>query len=79
MNPRVRSVKAINNYKLELTFTDGKVGIFDCSHLLEFGVFIELKDPIYFNRVRVVDGTVAWPNEQDLCPDNLYMDSSRVA
>jgi hypothetical protein len=79
MNPRVRSVKAINDHKLELRFSNGEMGIFDCSHLLGFGVFVELKDPLYFKRVRVIDGTVAWPNEQDLCPDTLYMESLKVA
>lgn len=45
----------------------------------DFGVFSELKDPKYFCQVRVLDGTVFWPNEQDICPDTLYMDSSKVA
>ena len=79
MQPRVKSVKPLKGYKLELTFTNGEVGVFDCSDLLDFGVFSELKDPKYFCQVRVVDGTVFWPNEQDICPDTLYMDSSKVA
>jgi len=29
--------------------------------------------------VAVVDGTVAWPHEQDICPDTLYLDSVRLA
>ncbi|OHB75140.1 MAG: hypothetical protein A2Z25_21690, partial [Planctomycetes bacterium RBG_16_55_9] len=52
-------------------------GIYDCSRLLDFGVFQELKDVAYFNKVMVCDGTVAWPNDQDICPDTIYIDSVR--
>ena len=78
MNPRVRSVQPIEGYKLRLEFTNGEVGVFDCSPLLDFGVFRELRDPAYFRQVRVFLGSVAWPNEQDLCPDTLYLESVRT-
>ncbi|MDO8444924.1 MAG: DUF2442 domain-containing protein [Deltaproteobacteria bacterium] len=77
MNPRVKSVRAIDNYKLELVFTNGERGIYDCSHLLDFGVFRELSDKYYFNLVKPLYGTVAWPHEQDICPDTLYLDSQK--
>jgi len=77
MNPRVTSVRPKPEYKLEVTFANGDVGEYDCSHLLEFGVFQELRDTSYFNRVRVEAGTVAWPNGQDICPDTLYECATR--
>ena len=75
MNPRVKTVAAKDDYTLELTFTNGQVGVFDCSHLLTFGVFKEFEDIRYFKRAWVQHGTVVWPNEQDICPDTLYEDS----
>lgn len=78
MNPRVRNVVAKDDYKLELTFSNGEVRIFDCAHLITFGVFREFKDVGYFRRARVEHGTVVWPNEQDICPDTLYLDSTKV-
>ncbi len=75
MNPRISKVSATDNYQLSLIFTNGERGIYDCSNLLEFGVFKELKDKFYFNQVSVIDGTVAWPHDQDICPDTLYLDS----
>ena len=78
MNPRVKAVKARDNYKLEITFTNGEVGIYDCSPLLSFGVFTELKDKIYFQQARAAYGTVVWPHEQDICPDTLYLDSIKI-
>jgi hypothetical protein len=77
--PRVRSVRPLTQHRLELEFTSGEVGIYDCRPLLDFGVFRELRDDTYFREVRVVSGTVAWPHEQDICPDTLYLDSERTA
>ena len=78
MNPRVKSVTPANGHKLKLVFTDGDTGVFDCSPLLDFGVFKELNDVNYFNQVRVQWGTVTWPHEQDICLDTLYQDSQRT-
>ena len=78
MNPRVKAVKARDNYKLEIIFSSGEVGIYDCNPLLNFGVFTELKDKIYFQQARAAYGTVVWPHEQDICPDTLYLDSIKI-
>ncbi|MFB3893422.1 MAG: DUF2442 domain-containing protein [Phycisphaerae bacterium] len=78
MLPRVKSVKPMPDYQLEIVFTNGDVGLYDCRPLLDFGVFRELRDETYFRQVRVVLGAVAWPHEQDICPDTLYLDSRRV-
>ena len=78
MNPRVKTVRAKKEHTLEIEFTNGEMGIYDCSPLLEFGVFKELKDIKYFRQVIAADGTVTWPHEQDICPDTLYMDSMKI-
>jgi hypothetical protein len=78
MNPRVRAVSPQPNQRLRLTFTNGEVRIYDCSGLLDFGVFAELRDEGYFRRASVSYGTVSWPHEQDICPDTLYEDSQPV-
>ena len=78
MNPRVKDAQPTDDYKLELVFTNGECGVYDCSVLLDFGVFKELKDMHYFKLAKVVDGTVAWPHGQDICPDTLYLNSTKV-
>jgi hypothetical protein len=78
MNPRIKSVNPESNYKLILNFTNGESGVYDCSHLLDFGVFKELRDINYFQQVSVNAGTVSWPHEQDICPDTLYLDSIKL-
>jgi DUF971 family protein len=77
MNPRISKVAPMDNYKLQLIFTNGERGIYDCCKLLNFGVFKELGDKNYFNQVKVSDGTVVWPHEQDICPDTLYLDAEK--
>jgi hypothetical protein len=77
MNPRVKKVSATDDYRLNLWFTNGEKGIYDCSSLLNFGIFRELKNKHYFSQAKVIDGTVAWPHEQDICPDTLYLDSKK--
>ncbi|MDQ6955512.1 MAG: DUF2442 domain-containing protein [Mariprofundaceae bacterium] len=77
MNPRIIKVTPTENFILKLTFNNGEKGLYDCSELLNFGVFKELQDKNYFNLAKVLDGTVAWPHEQDICPDTLYLDSKK--
>jgi DUF971 family protein len=43
MNPRVKNVVPIEDYNLKIQFNNGEEGIYDCIHLLDFGVFKELK------------------------------------
>ena len=75
MNPRVKSVSATDDYQLEIVFDHGEHRVYDCTPLLDFGVFKELKDKNYFRQANACDGTVVWPHEQDICPDTLYLDS----
>lgn len=78
MNPRVTDVVPRTDFRLELTFSNGEVRVFDCAPLLDLGVFRALRDERQFRRVRVFNGTVVWPDEQDICPDTLYEDSVPV-
>ena len=78
MNPRVTEVATLDDYKLRLVFSNGERGNYDCANILDFGVFKELSNKDYFNQAKVVDGTVVWPHEQDICPDTLlYLDSEK--
>jgi hypothetical protein len=69
----VTAVEPLENYKLRITLTDGRKGIFDMTPFLDKGVFKELKDTHYFRRVYVDYGTVVWPHEQDIAPETIEM------
>jgi len=73
---KVVSVRANDDHTLDLKFDDGSVRKFDVKPYLEHGIFRELKDRSYFKRVRVAFGTVQWPNEQDISPETLYIEST---
>ena len=75
MNPRISTVTAIEGYRLRMLFDNDERRVYDCSRLLNCGVFKELQDSRYFERAKAVDGTVVWPHGQDICPDTLYLDS----
>ena len=75
---KVVEVRANEDFTLDLKFNDGSVRRFDVKPYLEKGIFRELKDKSYFKRVKVVFGTAQWPNEQDISPDTLYLESKVI-
>lgn len=79
MNPRAKKVRSLGEYKIEVEFTNGEVRVFDVSPLLNLPVYEPLKNRSYFERVFVEHGIVQWPNEIDISPDMLYLDSKEVA
>lgn len=67
----VKAVKPLPDYRLYVEIEDGRRGIFDLKPFLEHGVFRELKDVAYFNRVAIFHGALSWPHEQDIAPETL--------
>lgn len=75
MNPRVKTVQPLDNYILEIVFTNSEKKWFDVKPYVNKGVFVELQNEAYFKLAKVEGLTVVWPNEQDFCPDTLYLES----
>lgn len=70
---KVIAAKALPGYQLYVEFDSGEVRYFDVTPYLSKGVFRALMQEDYFNRVTVKFDGVAWPDEQDLSPDTLYL------
>ncbi len=71
---RIRSVRALAGFSVELGFTDGTSRVVDLSPYLHGPVFEPLRrDPLLFRAVRVDEslGTIVWPNGADIDPDVL--------
>jgi hypothetical protein len=72
---QVVDVQPLDNYLLLLTFSNGKIKIFDFKPNLDKPVFIPLKDKAFFAVARVKGGTVIWTEYLDIAPETLYWDS----
>ena len=71
----VIKVKCLDDFRLELTFDDGKSGVLDCRPIIaKGGVFSRLRDPEVFRRAKVNEelGIVAWDDEVDIAPETAY-------
>ena len=64
-------VRALNNYCIEVSVQDERIGRFDMTPYLDNGLFKRLREPGYFARVAVRLGAVCWPDGQDIAPDTL--------
>ena len=79
MNPRVKEVKVLEDYKLLLTFKNGEKRVYDAKKLLEYDFYKNLRDLKYFKEVKVVDGiTIEWKSGEDVNPDDLYENSTLI-
>jgi hypothetical protein len=78
MYPRIKDVKAQDDYKILLTFTNDELKVFDMKPYTNKGFFKQLQNKNYFNTVKHFMDSIQWKNGQDLCPDTLYLDSQTV-
>jgi hypothetical protein len=70
---RIKSVKPVAGYKLNLEFEDGVQGTVDLSPDLYGPMFEPLRDLQLFEQVTIDEyGVVCWPNGADLAPEVLY-------
>jgi hypothetical protein len=71
---KIINVKALDNYKVELEYDNGRQGIADLSHLAGKGVFSLWNDYDAFRNVKIgSSGELVWSDQVDLCPDSLYL------
>jgi hypothetical protein len=71
---KIKQVKTLSQYRLELVFDDGLQATVDLSHLVGKGVFAAWHDTGAFERVRVTaSGDLEWDDQIDLCADALYL------
>lgn len=74
MIPRLCGAEYIRDYKILVTFEDGKSGVLDLAHELWGEVFAPLRDVGLFRRFRFDPelDTIVWPTGADLAPEYLY-------
>ena len=72
LRPTAVKVIPLENYKFKVCFDNQEVKEFDVQPCIMGEWYERLKDPSYFQAVKVDGYTVCWPERQDLCPDELY-------
>ena len=69
----VKRVKPLDDFKLDLTFSDGKRKIYDMKPQIWGPAFEPMKGNMtFFRKVFLWMGTVAWPKNIDIAPEELY-------
>ncbi len=79
---RLLEAKPTEGCRIWLRFEDGVAAEVDFSFLLDFeGVFLPLRDPDFFRRVRIDEGgfTIEWPGEVDFDPEAVYRRTREAA
>ncbi|MFN3332726.1 MAG: DUF2442 domain-containing protein [Caldilinea sp.] len=74
---RIRSVKCLDHYQVELTLTDNSKKIVDLEPYLRGPIFEPIRsNPAMFRSVSVDSrmGTIVWENGADIDPDVLIFD-----
>ncbi|MFA6191052.1 MAG: DUF2442 domain-containing protein [Sulfurimonas sp.] len=72
----VINVKPKDDFMLLLKFENGEEKEFDCKPLFDKKPFQKLQDKYFFNKAKVEFGTVVWPDEIDIAPETLYLEST---
>lgn len=79
MNPHVKSVRALDDYELEVSFENGEQKRFDVKPYLSRGIFVRLRERALFQAVRAVAGSIEWPGGLDLSYDTLYIRGQSIS
>ena len=75
----VTNAKYIKDYKIEVSFNDGRQGVADLTPALTGPLFEPLKNKEKFADMRVDKelDTIVWPNGADLAPEYIYFQAFR--
>ena len=72
--PTPIEVKALDDYRLRVKYSDGVEGVVDLSDIAGQGVFALWNDYREFEKVHIgPGGEIAWSDQIDMCPDAIYM------
>jgi hypothetical protein len=78
--PKIKEVKPLEGYRLQVSFRNGVTKIYDCSALLALPAFFLLQDKAFFRAVQVDQGGygIFWNDELDLSEAELWLNGEAV-
>ncbi|MDP3957096.1 MAG: DUF2442 domain-containing protein [bacterium] len=73
--PKIKSVKIVEDMKLEILFADGTQKTYDCKPILLEEPFTKLQDTALFMQVHVDEGGygISWNDQIDLSESELWI------
>ena len=78
LRPTVTKAIPRDDYNLLLEFNNGEKKSFDVKPYIKGSWFGMLKDTVYFSRIKTNGFSIEWPDSQDICPDDLYVNSVAI-
>lgn len=76
--PRIKSVKTLDNYSLEITYVSGEKKLYNMEKNLKYNFYKKLNNIGYFKLVKSVGTTLEWPDGEDIDPNELYDNSVSI-
>ena len=64
--------KPMDGHRVAVEFDNGERGVFDCTRYLNRPYWRPLNDESLFRQVRVSYGTLVWPGEIDIGPEDVW-------
>ena len=71
---QVVAATPLDGMQVRVSFDNGVGGIFDCSPYVKDKYWASLANPVFFRQVRVDCGTLCWPNDIDIDPEEVWED-----
>jgi len=76
--PRIKEVKAIDDFCLEVIYTSGEKKLYNMKNLLKLNYYKNLRNINYFKLAKSVETTIEWPKGEDIDPNELYSNSKTI-
>ena len=71
---QVVAATPLDDSRIRVSFENGMGGVFDCAPDLKDKYWSSLANPAFFRQVRVDCGTLCWPNDIDIDPEEVWDD-----
>lgn len=71
------AAKPLEGYQIRVTFDTGECGVLDCTRYLTHPYWSRLNDKAFFDMVRVDYGTLVWPDDIDIGPEDVWEFATR--
>ena len=69
---QVITAEPVDDKRVRVSFENGVQGLFDCSSYMTDRYWDSLNNPSIFRQVRVECGTLCWPNDIDIDPEEVW-------